>query len=60
MLRKQEERERAKREGMGDFYRFQGRERRRERERELVRRFEGDRRVVEGLRREKRGVFVPG
>ncbi|KUJ18046.1 uncharacterized protein LY89DRAFT_35984 [Mollisia scopiformis] len=53
-----EERERKKRGEMGDFYRFQMRERRKEVQGEMVRRFEEDRRRVEGMRRE-RGRFRP-
>ncbi|KAL2071227.1 hypothetical protein VTL71DRAFT_12462 [Oculimacula yallundae] len=50
-----EEREKEKREEMkrGMFYRFQGRERRKEEQGELVRRFEEDRRRVEGMKSRK-------
>ncbi|KAH7399906.1 ribosomal RNA-processing protein 7-domain-containing protein [Cadophora sp. MPI-SDFR-AT-0126] len=63
--RKREELERKeeeKREGLrkGDFYRFQGRERRKVEMGELVRRFEGDRRRVEELKgRRGKGGFRP-
>jgi ribosomal RNA-processing protein 7 len=53
-----EEREKRKRESMGNFYRFQIREKRKEQQGELVRRFEEDRRKVEGMR-ERRGKFRP-
>ena len=53
-----EEREKKKREGMGDFYRFQMRERRKEEQAELVRGFEVDRKRVDEMR-EKRGRFRP-
>lgn len=53
-----EEREKKKREGMGDFYRFQMRERRKEEQAELVRGFEVDRKRVDEMR-ERRGRFRP-
>jgi ribosomal RNA-processing protein 7 len=53
-----EEKERKKREEMGDFYRFQMRERRKAEQGELVRRFEEDRKRVE-IMKEKRGRFRP-
>lgn len=49
------EREERGREAMGGFYRFQNREARKEREREVRERFEADRRRVEGMR----GVIRP-
>ncbi|KAK0102369.1 Ribosomal RNA-processing protein 7 [Cadophora gregata] len=63
--RKREELERKEEEKRdvlrkGDFYRFQGRERRKVEMGELVRRFEGDRRRVEELKgRKGRGGFRP-
>ncbi|KAH8601989.1 ribosomal RNA-processing protein 7-domain-containing protein [Bisporella sp. PMI_857] len=53
-----EEKERKKREDMGDFYRFQTRERRKKEQGELVKRFEEDRKRVESMK-EKRGRFRP-
>jgi ribosomal RNA-processing protein 7 len=57
--RKELEKEEEKRKSMGDFYRFQGRERRKEEQGELVRRFEEDRRRVESMREMKKGKFRP-
>lgn len=57
--RKELEKEEQKRKSMGDFYRFQGRERRKEEQGELVRRFEEDRKRVENMRKERRGRFRP-
>ncbi|KAF8854165.1 hypothetical protein BDZ45DRAFT_677161 [Acephala macrosclerotiorum] len=56
-----EEKERKKREGMekAGFYRFQTRERRKEQQGEMVRKFEEDRRKVEQLKARRRGKFVP-
>jgi len=56
--REMEEKERKNREGRGDFYRFQMRERRKEEAGLLVKRFEEDRKKVEGMR-ERRGKFRP-
>jgi ribosomal RNA-processing protein 7 len=56
--REMEEKEREKRESMGNFYRFQMRERRKAEQGELVKRFEEDRKRVESMR-EKRGRFRP-
>ncbi|CAL3968497.1 hypothetical protein PZA11_004072 [Diplocarpon coronariae] len=53
-----EAKEAGKRGAMGDFYRFQMRERRKEEQGELVRRFEEDRRRV-GEMKERRGRFRP-
>ncbi|PBP21446.1 meiotic recombination protein DMC1 [Diplocarpon rosae] len=53
-----EAKEAEKKSTMGDFYRFQMRERRKEEQGELVRRFEEDRRRVEEMR-ERRGRFRP-
>jgi ribosomal RNA-processing protein 7 len=56
--REKEEADRKKKESMGDFYRFQMRERRKAEQGELVKRFEEDRRKVEGMRA-RRGKFRP-
>ena len=56
--RELEEKEQKKREEMGDFYRFQMRERRKLEQGELVKRFEEDKRRVETMK-EKRGRFRP-
>ncbi|KAH8808074.1 ribosomal RNA-processing protein 7-domain-containing protein [Xylogone sp. PMI_703] len=56
--REMEEKEEKKRREMGDFYRFQMRERRKAEQGELVKRFEEDRRRVEAMK-EKRGRFRP-
>jgi ribosomal RNA-processing protein 7 len=53
-----EGKERKKRDGMGDFYRFQVRERRKAEQGELVRQFEEDKKRVEAMK-EKRGRFRP-
>ncbi len=57
--RKEVEKEDAKRKSMGDFYRFQGRERRKEEQGELLKRFEEDRKKVEALKSERKGRFRP-
>jgi ribosomal RNA-processing protein 7 len=57
--RKELEKEEAKRKSMGDFYRFQGRERRKEEQGELLKRFEEDRARVEAMKSERRGRFRP-
>ncbi|KAE8452728.1 hypothetical protein EG329_013000 [Mollisiaceae sp. DMI_Dod_QoI] len=54
-----EEKEKKKRDEMGDFYRFQMREKRKEIQGEMVKRFEEDRRKVEALKAGRRGKFVP-
>jgi len=56
--RELEEKEQKKREEMGDFYRFQMRERRKAEQGELVKRFEEDKKRVETMK-EKRGRFRP-
>ena len=58
-LEREKERDKEKKEGMGDFYRFQVRERKKERAGELVRKFEQDRRRVDEMRRGRRGQFMP-
>lgn len=57
--KKEIEKEEAKRKSMGDFYRFQGRERRKEEQGELLKRFEEDRKKVEALKSERKGKFRP-
>ncbi|CZR53325.1 related to RRP7 Protein involved in pre-rRNA processing and ribosome assembly [Phialocephala subalpina] len=56
-----EDKEKRKREEMerGGFYRFQTRERRKEEQGEMIRRFEEDRRRVEVLKASRRSKFVP-
>lgn len=56
--RKMVEKADKKREELSNFYRFQLRERKKEEEAELVKKFEEDRRRVEAMR-EKRGKFRP-
>jgi ribosomal RNA-processing protein 7 len=53
-----EEREKKKRDSMGDFYRFQMRERRKAEMGELVKRFEEDKKKVETMKGRK-GAFRP-
>jgi ribosomal RNA-processing protein 7 len=53
-----EEKENKKRGEMGDFYRFQMRERRKAEQGELVKQFEEDKKRVESMK-EKRGRFRP-
>ena len=50
------EKQKAKQKGLDDFYRFQSREKRKERAGELVRRFEEDKERVRRMK-EKRGRF---
>ncbi|KAK2740477.1 Ribosomal RNA-processing protein 7 [Myotisia sp. PD_48] len=52
------ERQREKDKGLGDFYRFQTREKRKERQGELLKRFEEDKRKVEEMRKRK-GKIMP-
>lgn len=56
--RKMVEKADRKREELGNFYRFQLRERKKEEQAELVRKFEEDRKMVDAMR-EKRGKFRP-
>ena len=51
------EKQKEKQKGFGDFYRFQGRERRKERAAELVRKFEEDKEKVRRMRA-GRGSFL--
>ena len=46
----------AKKEGTADFYRFQNRERRKDAQEGMRRRFEEDKRVVEEMRKRRKGV----
>ena len=55
-LKKKEE---AKRNGMGNFYRFQLREKRKQREGELKRKFADDAQAMEQLRRARTDKFTP-
>ena len=55
-IRKKEE---EKRQGMGDFYRFQVRERKKQRAGELVRRFEEDKKRVDEMRKQRGRRFRP-
>lgn len=57
--RKELEKEEEKRSSMSDFYRFQGRERRKKEQAELVKQFEEDRMRVEKMKAERRGRFRP-
>ena len=57
--RKELEKEEQNKKSMGDFYRFQARERRKKEQGELVRRFEEDRKRVENMRKERKGRFRP-
>ena len=51
------EKQQEKQKGLEDFYRFQSREKRKERAKDLVRKFEDDRKKVQAMR-EKRRSFV--
>jgi ribosomal RNA-processing protein 7 len=55
-LQKKEEEKRA---GMGDFYRFQVREQKKQRAGDLVKRFQHDRRRVDDMRKQKGNRFKP-
>lgn len=52
------EEKKKKKDGLEDFYRFQTREKRKERQGELVKRFEEDRRRVEDMRRKRGKIRV--
>lgn len=52
------ERQKRKSEGLGDFYRFQAREKRKERENDLVHRFEEDRKRLGELKRRRGKIRV--
>lgn len=56
--RRMEEREQKKKDEMGNFYRFQLRERKKVEQAELVKKFEEDRKKVQAMR-QKRGKFRP-
>ncbi|KAF2458171.1 ribosomal RNA-processing protein 7-domain-containing protein [Lineolata rhizophorae] len=55
-LQKVREKEEARRKEMGDFYRFQWREKRKEKELNLRKKFQEDVRKVEGMRKRKRAI----
>lgn len=62
VLEKQKQREQKKRDSMNDFYRFQVREKQKERQKVLIREFEEDRKKVHEMRRRsKKGndAFMP-
>ncbi|KAL4897434.1 ribosomal RNA-processing protein 7-domain-containing protein [Aspergillus ambiguus] len=52
------EKQKAKAQGLEDFYRFQSREKRKERQNELLRRFDEDKRKLEELKRRKGKIRV--
>ncbi|EEA18791.1 hypothetical protein TMatcc_010665 [Talaromyces marneffei ATCC 18224] len=52
------EKQRKREEGLGDFYRFQTREKRKERQNELLRKFDEDKRKIEKLKK-SRGRIMP-
>ena len=52
------EKQREKQKGLEDFYRFQGRERRKEREAELLRKFEMDKEKVRRMRMRRENFQV--
>lgn len=52
------ERQRKKEEGLEDFYRFQSREKRKERQNELLRGFDEDRRKLDDMKRRKGKIRV--
>lgn len=58
-MEKQKVKEQARKQGMDDFYRFQVREKNKERAGELVRAFEEDRKKVEEMRKARRATFKP-
>jgi len=57
-MRELVERQRKKEEGLGDFYRFQSREKRKERQNELLRRFDDDRRKLSEMKERKGKIRV--
>lgn len=52
------EKQRKREEGLGDFYRFQTREKRKERQNELLRRFDEDKRKIEKLKLSRGKIMV--
>ena len=52
------EKQREKQKGFGDFYRFQGRERRKEKAMELVKKFEEDKKKVQMMRMDRTRFLV--
>ena len=57
--RKEMEKDEGRRRSMSDFYRFQARERRKQEQGELIKRFEEDKRRIEEMKRNQRGRFIP-
>ena len=57
-VQKQLEKQKEKQKGYDDFYRFQGREKRKEREMQLRREFAADQERLRALRESKRSVMV--
>ncbi|OKL58393.1 hypothetical protein UA08_06215 [Talaromyces atroroseus] len=51
------EKQKRREEGLGDFYRFQTREKRKERQNDLLKRFDEDRRKIEKLKRGRGGIM---
>ncbi|KAH8692407.1 ribosomal RNA-processing protein 7-domain-containing protein [Talaromyces proteolyticus] len=54
------EKQKRREEGLGDFYRFQMREKRKERQNELLRRFDEDKRKIAELKRRKGRIMPEG
>lgn len=52
------EKQRKREEGLGDFYRFQTREKRKERQNQLLRRFDEDKRKIEKLKMSRGRIMV--
>lgn len=52
------EKQRKREEGLGDFYRFQNREKRKDRQNQLLRRFDDDRRKIERLKMSRGKIMV--
>lgn len=52
------EKQRKREEGLGDFYRFQNREKRKDRQNQLLRRFDDDRRKIEKLKMSRGKIMV--
>lgn len=58
-LKKQAKKNAERCENLNAFYRFQTRARKKEQARELMRKFDQDTKLVQGLRNEKHDVFIP-
>ncbi|CRG91534.1 hypothetical protein PISL3812_08584 [Talaromyces islandicus] len=54
------EKQKKREEGLGDFYRFQMREKRKERQNELLKKFDEDKRKIAELKRRKGGIVPEG